>query len=161
MSVIQLTTIIKAPIERCFDLSRSIDLHMESTSGTGERAIAGRTSGLIEHNELVTWRAKHLGVWQQLSSKITEYEYPVYFVDEMVAGAFKSFRHEHHFIADRDVTIMKDIFAFESPMGLLGRWFNQLFLKAYLTRFLTRRNLVIKEYAEGEKWKVLLNKYKP
>lgn len=76
MSVIQLTTIIKAPIERCFDLSRSIDLHMESTSGTGERAIAGRTSGLIEHNELVTWRAKHLGVWQQLSSKITEYEYP-------------------------------------------------------------------------------------
>ena len=158
MATIQLTTTIKAPIERCFNLSRSIDLHMESTGKTGERAIAGRTSGLIEHNETVTWRAKHLGVWQQLTSKITEYEYPVYFVDEMVSGAFKSFRHEHHFMADKDATIMKDMFVFESPFGLLGKWFNQLFLKKYLTGFLAGRNLVIKEYAEGEKWKILLEK---
>src|ERR1700759_359494 len=95
--VIELSTMIDAPIQVCFDLSRSIDLHIESTKQTGEKAIAGRTSGLIEMGESVTWRAKHFGVWQNLTSKITEFKSPDYFTDEMVSGAFKSFRHEHLF----------------------------------------------------------------
>jgi hypothetical protein len=44
---IQLTTAIAAPVKRCFDLARSIDLHMASTDWTGEHAIAGVTAGLI------------------------------------------------------------------------------------------------------------------
>lgn len=59
MPVIYLEPFIDAPIEKCFDLARSIDLHMESTKHTGETAIAGKTSGIIELNETVTWRAKH------------------------------------------------------------------------------------------------------
>jgi hypothetical protein len=47
MATIILDTIINAPIEKVFDLSRNIDLHIESTKQTGERAIAGRTSGLL------------------------------------------------------------------------------------------------------------------
>lgn len=74
MPCISLTTEIKAPIERCFDLSRSIDLHVVSTSGTDEKAVGGRTSGLIEKNETVTWQAVHLGVKQNLTSLITEFE---------------------------------------------------------------------------------------
>jgi hypothetical protein len=60
MPVIHLTTIIKAPIQRVFDLSRSIDLHKESMAHTNERAIAGKTNSLIERGESVTWEAKHL-----------------------------------------------------------------------------------------------------
>jgi ligand-binding SRPBCC domain-containing protein len=151
MTKIELATHINAPIERCFDLSRSIDLHMESTKQTGEKAIAGRTSGLIALGETVTWRAKHLGVWQSLTSKITEFEYPNYFTDEMVEGAFKSIRHEHLFYAVNNQTVMKDIFAFESPYGMLGELFNFLFLGWYMQRLLKKRNRVIKKVAESDR----------
>lgn len=148
MTKIELSTQINAPIERCFDLARSIDLHMVSTKQTGEKAIAGRTSGLIELGETVTWEAKHLGVRQKLSSKITEFNYPNYFTDEMVEGAFKSMRHEHLFYAINGQTLMKDIFVFESPFGWLGELVNFLFLGRYMTKLLKKRNRVIKEAAE-------------
>ncbi|MDP9080386.1 MAG: SRPBCC family protein [Bacteroidota bacterium] len=149
MQIIELSTHINAPIGRCFDLARSIELHVESTKQTGERAIAGCTSGLIELGESVTWRAKHFGIWQNLTSKITEFEYPNYFTDEMVQGAFKSFRHEHLFFAVGDQTVMKDIFIFESPFGKLGELANSLFLGWYMQRLLTARNKTIKMAAES------------
>ncbi|MGN6180182.1 MAG: SRPBCC family protein [Mucilaginibacter sp.] len=149
MSRIELSTRINAPIEKVFDLSRSIDLHMRSTSKTGEQAVAGRTSGLIGLGETVTWRAKHFGIWQQLTSKVTEFNYPTLFIDEMVSGAFKSFRHEHHFAVDDGGTLMRDVFVFESPLGIIGKLFNWLILKRYMTKFLVERNKMIKEEAEA------------
>ena len=145
----EIITTINAPIEKCFDLSRSIDLHLESTKQTGEEAISGRTSGLIELSETVTWQAKHFGIRQTLTSKITEFDYPNLFVDEMVDGAFKSIRHEHHFTRVDDHTLMKDVFMFESPLGILGRIANFLFLKKYMIKLLRERNRVIKEVAEN------------
>jgi ligand-binding SRPBCC domain-containing protein len=150
MPSIHLKTQIKAPVELCFDLARSIDLHIESTRQTGESAIAGKTSGLIELNETVTWRAKHLGVWQTLTSKVTEMEIPYFFADEMVEGAFRSFRHEHYFAESNGYTRMTDVFIFESPYGILGQIANVLFLKQYMRNLLVKRNAVIKEYAERE-----------
>jgi ligand-binding SRPBCC domain-containing protein len=149
MPKIELLTKINAPIEKVFDLARDIDLHMESTRWTGEKAIAGKTSGLIELGETVTWRAKHFGIWQTLTSKITKYERPIYFVDEMVKGTFKSFRHEHHFSSVDGRTLMKDVFVFESPLGVLGQFFNWLILTRYMTRLLEERNRVIRKAAES------------
>ncbi|MFD0763480.1 cell division protein [Mucilaginibacter lutimaris] len=151
MSKIVLTTIINAPAQRCFDVSRDIDVHVASTAHTGERAIAGRTSGLIGAGETVTWRAKHFGVWQNLTSKITEFDSPNYFADEMIEGAFKSFTHKHYFIGDDKQTIMRDEFIFASPLGLLGKLANWLFLKRYMTALLLKRNEVIKKVAERAK----------
>lgn len=148
MATIILETVIHAPVEICFDLSRSIDLHIESTKHTGETAIAGKTSGLISLGETVTWRAKHLGIWQMLTSKITEMHLPDFFADEMVEGAFKSFRHEHYFRVIENGTMMKDVFMFESPMGILGELVNLIFLKGYMKRLLEIRNQVIKTAAE-------------
>jgi ligand-binding SRPBCC domain-containing protein len=148
MPKIELLTKIHAPIEKCFDLARSIDLHMESTKQTGERAIAGRTSGLIGLGETVTWRAQHFGIRQNLTSKITEFDRPNLFVDEMVKSAFKSIRHEHHFIKVDEHTLMKDVFVFESPLGIVGRLFNWLILTRYMTKLLKERNRVIKKVAE-------------
>jgi len=149
MSKIELLININAPIEKVFDLSRSIDLHIESTKQTGEHAIAGRTSGLIELGETVTWRAKHFGIWQNLTSKITEFNSPSFFVDEMVSGAFKSIRHEHHFSVKGNNTLMRDTFVFESPFGVLGKLANWLILKRYMTNLLKVRNEVIKKAAEN------------
>jgi hypothetical protein len=60
MPVIELSTVIRAPRERVFDLARSIDAHQDSTGGTGERAVAGVTKGLIGMNEEVTWGSSAL-----------------------------------------------------------------------------------------------------
>jgi ligand-binding SRPBCC domain-containing protein len=152
MPVIELHTEINAPIKRVFDLARSIDLHLISTKHTGEQAIAGTTTGLINLGETVTWRAKHFFIWQKLTVKVTEMHSPDYFADEMISGAFKSFRHEHFFFAVDGKTIMRDVFVFESPFGILGKLVNLITLKAYMTSLLTQRNLVIKKVAEDGKW---------
>ena len=157
MPIIKLTTEIRGKIEVVFDLARSIDLHKISTAHTKEEAIAGKTSGLISLNETVTWRARHFGIWQELTSKITGFEAPNYFADEMVKGAFKNFKHEHFFEEKSGVTIMKDIFDYSSPFGLLGRSADSLFLKRYMTELLEKRNDTIKYFAESERWKEVLS----
>lgn len=148
MPQIRLETFIRAPIERCFDLSRSIDMHTISTAGTNEKAIAGRTHGLIELNETVTWQATHFCIRQKLTSKITAFEKPFYFRDEQMRGAFRFMEHDHIFTTVENGTLMKDIFNFQSPLGFLGRITDKLVLTKYMTRFLTERNAIIKKYAE-------------
>jgi ligand-binding SRPBCC domain-containing protein len=157
MPSLHLTTFIAAPAKRVFDLSRSINLHKISTMDTQEDAIAGTTTGLINLNETVTWRAKHLYKVRQFTSKIMEMKMPVYFVDEMLHGDFKRFRHEHHFKDIHNGTIMIDVVEFESPYGLIGRLFNKFYLENYMKTFLIKRNNVIKKYAETDRWKVILN----
>ena len=157
MPKIHLTSFITAPVERVFDLSRSINLHQISTASTNEKAIDGVITGLINKNETVTWQARHLFKTRQFTSKITEMQSPVSFTDEMVKGDFTSFYHEHHFKAAQNGTIMIDLVNFETPYGILGKIANRLFLTSYIEKLLTKRNEVIKEYAETQKWKAILN----
>jgi ligand-binding SRPBCC domain-containing protein len=156
MPIIHLTTFIAAPAQRVFDLSRHIGLHRESMAAYKEEAIAGTTAGLIEKEETVTWKAKHVFKTRLLRVKITQLEKYFLFTDEQVQGDFKTMRHEHHFKPCDNGTIMIDIFSYESPYGLIGRWFNSIYLTKYMKRMLEQRNKLIKEVAEGERWKVLL-----
>jgi ligand-binding SRPBCC domain-containing protein len=157
MAVIHLTTFVAAPAERVFDLSRSIDLHKVSTAHTGEQAVAGIQTGLIKINETVTWQAKHLFKKRLFTAQITAMEPFTFFCDEMTAGDFKKFRHEHYFKPAENGVVMIDMIEFESPWGFIGRLFNKLYLKNYLKAFLLKRNDIIKEYATTDKWKLILN----
>jgi len=47
MPLFRTVTEFAAPAEVCFDLARSIDLHVESMVASEERAVGGVTSGLI------------------------------------------------------------------------------------------------------------------
>ncbi len=156
MPVIELTTFINAPIERCFDLARSIDLHQDTASHTNETAIAGTTQGLINKGETVTWKARHFGITQTLTSEISEMNSPFMFEDRMLKGAFKKIQHKHLFEEKAGQTIMKDLFEFESPYGIIGALFNKLVLTNYMKRFLTERNQMIKRVAETEEWRKYL-----
>jgi len=158
MPTIHLTHFIAAPAERVFDLSRSIDLHKKTMAHTQETAVAGTTSGLIGLNETVTWKAKHLFKMRYLRVKITSMEKPFSFTDEMADGDFRSMKHEHHFKQIDNGTLMIDLFSFETPYGPMGKIAEQVFLKKYLRKLLEQRNLIIKEYAESDKWKFVLNK---
>jgi len=156
MPTLDLKIFIAAPTERCFDLATSIDLHRMSTAGTAEEAIAGVTSGLIKSGEQVTWRARHFGIRQTFTSRITLYERPFMFRDEMMQGAFKSFKHDHTFDRVGDHCLMRDVLTFESPGGVIGQMVNRLILTNYLRDFLLKRNEMIKNFAEGEQWKTIL-----
>lgn len=156
MAVIHLETVIDAPLERVFDLARSIEAHQDSAEGTNERPLAGVTSGLLGPEEEVTWEARHLGITQRLRVRMMRLERPRYFQDVMMEGAFHHMQHDHTF-AERDgKTVMIDRFEFSSPCGVVGRVFDRLFLKAYMRRLLVTRNLILKQLAESGAWKKYL-----
>lgn len=157
MITIRLSTPIAAPRERVFDLGRSIDLHTRSLDWTGEEPVAGRMSGLIALGETVTWQARHLGVRQHLTSRISAYDRPAYFQDVMVRGAFAWMEHDHWLDATpQGGTVLRDEFRFAAPLGILGRIAETLVLRRYMTHFLERRNAVIKRVAESEEWREYL-----
>ena len=150
MPVIRLETRINVPIQTCFDLARSIDLHPRTVSRTRERAVAGRTTGLIGAGDTVTFEAVHFGIRQRLSSRVTEFEAPHVFADEMTQGAFRGLRHRHAFAPLPDGgTLMTDTLEFTSPLGVLGRIADGLFLERYMRRFLLGRNRELKRVAES------------
>lgn len=150
MTTIHLLTEINAPINLVFDLARSIDIHKLSTSKSKETAIAGVTNGLINLNETVTWRGKHFGFYLTHKSLISSMEIPTHFIDEMIEGQFKSFRHEHNFKVENGKTIMIDTIIYETPFGFFGEIFDRLLLKNHLTNFIKQRNEYIKNLAEKQ-----------
>lgn len=153
MPTIRLKTTLNAPQERVFNLSRSLDLHIASAAKTKEKVISAKQTGLLDLNEEVTWRAKHLGVYQNLTSKITQFNFPHSFTDEMQKGAFKSFSHQHLFEKiSEEKTQLIDVFEYKSPLGILGKLADKLFLKSYMKHFLLERNQVIKTTAEFDNY---------
>lgn len=149
MTVIELSTYINAPIELVFDLARDLDLHQESTSRTREKIVAGRSTGLVQLDDEITFEAVHFGVRQRLTSKIIELKAPHRFVDRMTNGAFRSLEHIHEFESVKDGTIMRDKMTIAAPLGPLGVVAERLFLAAYMRRFLEERNTFLKRTAES------------
>ena len=153
MPTIHIQLHVDAPSERCFDLSRSIDLHAHSLGHTRERPVGGILTGLIGMGESVTWQATHFGIRQRLTSRITAYDRPHHFRDSMVSGAFRRFDHDHFFEGDgRGGTVMREVFDFDAPFGLIGRIVERMFLARYMSELLIGRSAGVKRIAESEAW---------
>jgi ligand-binding SRPBCC domain-containing protein len=149
-------TVIRAPVERCFDLARSVEVHLAGNIHSGESAVAlvGVISGLIGAGERVTWRARHFGVWHTLTSEITVMDRPAYFHDAMLQGIFRSMHHDHYFRAlSPHETEMRDVFCFAAPLGILGRLAELVVLRRYMRALLRERNAVLREIAESSGWR--------
>jgi hypothetical protein len=157
-------TLIDAPIERCFDLARSVEVHLVVNIHSGEQALAigGITSGLPELSQQVTWRAKHFGVWQNLTSEYTAMQPPTYFQATMVEGIFRSMQADHYFrTLPAGATEMKDLFRVAAPLPILGPLAEALFLRRYMLALLRERNTVIKQIAESNDWQRYIPTYDP
>jgi ligand-binding SRPBCC domain-containing protein len=145
-------TVIHAPIERCFDLARSVEAHLAGNVHWGEQALAtgGVTSGLIGMGQCVTWQARHFGIRQRLTSEITAMDRPRYFQDTMVQGAFRFMKHDHFFRSlPAGETEMRDIFCFAAPLPVLGRLTEIAILRRYMQRLLRERIAVLRDIAES------------
>ena len=148
MPIIKHKQLIKAPIEKCFDLARNVDIHMKTTSKTKEKAVGGVTTALMEEGDIVTFEAVHFGIKQRLTSKVVYMDRPNKFIDIMLKGAFKSFTHTHQFIEEKNGTLMIDVFEYSSPLGPLGVIADQLFLEKYMKEFISSRAKELKRIAE-------------
>jgi ligand-binding SRPBCC domain-containing protein len=145
---IRLETLINAPIERCFDLARSIDAHIASTARTKERVVAGKAHGLLDLGESVTWEGRHFGIRIRQSATITRFDPPHVFIDESSGGPLKAMRHTHQFVKEHGGTLMVDTFEYELPVGGLGRIADRLVIERHMKRFLRERAAFLKAEAE-------------
>jgi ligand-binding SRPBCC domain-containing protein len=155
MTTLEELTLIRAPIERCFDLSLSVEVHELGNVHFGEQAVplAGKTSGVMALGESVTWRARHFGVRQRLTSQITRLDRPHAFQDTMLSGAFAYMQHDHFFRERSDgITEMRDFFRYAAPLPLLGVIAERLVLDRYMRNLLRERNAVVRQVAESDEW---------
>ena len=158
MPTIHLTTFIAAPIDRVFDLSRSIFVHKQSMIKFNETVASGITTGLLSVGEVVTWKSKHLYKTRFFKLKVLDMNPPTSFTEVQIKGDFKSYKHEHFFKPVRNGTLVIDLFHFEIRYGKAGVLFNKVYLTNYIRTVLEHRNKFLKEYAESKKWESLLNK---
>lgn len=149
MPTIILETHINAPPEICFDLMRDIRIHTQTTSQTNEKAVAGVSEGKIGHGQTVTFEGTHFGMRQRLTVKVIEFDRPCLFVDEMIEGRFKAFKHIHEFTPEDGGTLMRDTLEWISPFGVFGKIVDKLLLERHLRDLVGTRNRKLKEIAEG------------
>ena len=153
MYTLRVITVVRAPLERCFDLARSVDAHVHSAGRSGERAVDGRTSGLLGLGDRITFEGRHFGVRQRLTSRVTAFERPAFFQDRMERGAFSALEHDHLFTTEADQTVMTDVVRFVAPLGPLGWAAERLFVAGHLRRFLVERGTLLKRWAESDEWR--------
>ena len=157
MPTIHLTTFIAAPIERVFDLSRHLAIYKVSIQQRNERFSSGAASNLVSQGETMTFQAKHLGKTRLVTTRVTELQKPSRLVQEQVKGDLLHFRHEHHFKRVDNGTILIDMIDFDGPRDVVGKLIGKLYLKEYLEKFINKRNSLIRQYAETDKWRAVLS----
>ena len=150
MPQIIVKTEIDADIDTCFDLARDVGLYYNTLEKFTEIPISGKVTGLMEAGDYVTWETNHLSLMQHLTLKVTEFEKPILFVDEMVRGEFKNYRHEHIFEVENDKTVMIDKFEFESPYGIFEKLVDWVFLKRHFKKLVLTRNKTLRLHAEAK-----------
>lgn len=141
MGRFEVVTHVAAPVRRVFEVSLEVEVHTTSMGAASERAIDGVTSGRLRLGDTVTWLARHFGIRWRMTSRISAWDPPRYFVDEQVSGPFQYWRHAHHFESDGyGGTIMRDVIEFAAPLGPLGAIAEALVLRRYMSRLIRIRN---------------------
>ncbi|MEO3810352.1 SRPBCC family protein [Sphaerisporangium sp. B11E5] len=151
MPSFEIVTHVTAPPERVFDISLDVDVHTASMAGSSEKAVGGVTTGSLKLGDIVTWQARHFGIRWRMTSTISAYDRPGYFVDEQVSGPFERWYHAHCFRPDgHGGTVMSDVVEFAAPLGPLGRVAEMLALRHYMPKLILIRNRHIKQAAEAD-----------
>jgi ligand-binding SRPBCC domain-containing protein len=146
MPTLIIETEINAPPEICFELIRAATRRTNSVVETDTQ----ESHDEIRLGETVAFESKSFGFTQKLVVKVTEAEKPRSFTDEMIEGNFKFFRHVHEFIPQNYGTLLRDVFVWASPFGIIGKIADELFVKNLLRKTATRRNAELKRMAESK-----------
>ena len=150
MTEIEICTSIAAPPDVCFDLARDVEFHAQSLEHTGERVTLRPAHPLLRLGDEVEFEGRHIGVRQRLRARITAFDRPRHFRDEMVRGAFRVFVHDHLFEPTPGGTTMRDRIRFAAPLGVFGLAVERAVLAPYLRRLIAARGQAIREAAEAQ-----------
>ena len=144
---------VRAPPGRCFDLARSVDLHVDSSREIGARAVAGRTSGLSGAGDTTTWSARFCGLRFSMTTRIENFSPPASYGDRLTRGLLRQFAHVYQFepVPD-DGCVMSDELTVEAPFGPLGRIMERFYLARTMRGLVQQRLEHIRRVAEGDDW---------
>lgn len=156
MPIIHVTTVVHAPIERVFDLSRNVSLQRKCIS-SNETIVSGKTSGLLQAGEEITWQTRRLGKAWIVKLQTARMELHSFFEEIMLHGDFALLKHQHHFKAMANGTVMIDVFEYEQSHRGWAKPLMQMLFTKYWRRLLEQRNEMIKSVAESDKWMHFLN----
>ena len=146
--------LVHAPVDRCFQLSCSLQLVHEEL---GMNAVRGKTTGLVAGGDVIRWEGWQLGMKHFHVSHISSFQQPAFFQDTMVEGRFKTFQHDHHF---REVAgggaspaaLLEDELRFSLPFGALGSLVARTIMVPHIQKLMLSRFGRIKRIAEGQDW---------
>jgi hypothetical protein len=157
MTVIVYETHVRAPAERCFDLVRSVQLHVDSSTDIAARAVGGRCHGLSNKGDETVWSARFCGLRFRIATRIDKLTCPTKFGDRHTCGLLRQFQHVYRFkpLADGGC-VMSDELAVEAPFGPLGRLAEWLYLTRRMRQPVRQRLECIKAVAESEQWRQYL-----
>lgn len=157
MPRIHLTSFIQAPADRVIALSRSLSLRKKTLKPGAEQILSSAGDALLKTGETITLRARHFGKTREITARITESPESMGFTEEQVRGDLRSYRHEYHFKPTENGTILIDVVEFEGPRDLLGALASRFFLKSYLQKMMEKKNTLLRQYAESDKWQAVLS----
>ena len=152
MQTIRRTTVINAPVDRCFLLSLRVDIHVDHPSGRRGEPLYGVSLA----GQTVTWSGKHLGLPFEHTSLVDRYRPYSYFRDVTTSKRLALFEHEHHFASLDGGTRIRDEIRFAAPPGPLSR-FAESRLQRNLLDFIKARNLRVRQVAESDQWRRYLD----
>ena len=157
MQVIFCETRVGAPAARCFDLARSVPLHVDSSRSIGARAIGGRRHGLSGEGDETVWSARFCGLRFRMATRIAGFTYLTQFSDRLMRGLLRRFEHVYrcHPLPDGNC-LLSDELTVEAPFGPLGRLMESLYLTRRMRHLVQQRLEHIKAVAESEEWRQYL-----
>lgn len=154
MTIVRHEVRVRAPVGRCFDLARNVDLHVDSSTAIGARAVGGRRSGLSGDGDATTWSARFFGVRFRMTTQVGDFSPPTSFADRLTHGLLRRFAHLYRFAPTPDGgCVMSDELTVEAPLGLLGKLLERLYLARRMRDLVRWRIEHIKRVAESEEWR--------
>ncbi len=156
MPKLQFTTLIHAPIQRVFDLTRCVSLHKRHFEKHNIVPVLGKYSGLLDPRDHVSWKGKFGRKVRQIAVEVTEMKAPGYFKMEFQKDLFDQFSHEVYLTGIENGTIVMDHISYELPPKTFSLNLNNRCVKKWVTDLLKERNALCKEYAEGNNWHAIL-----
>jgi ligand-binding SRPBCC domain-containing protein len=118
--------------------------------------LDGGSEGLMGLEDKISFRLTFLGRTRELVTRIDALEFPDMFNSTLVRGTFKRLRHQHFFKPIENGTLLIDLLEYEPAFGAFGRLADNLVVRAFLRKYLDAKNRLIKQYAEGEKWRIVI-----
>ena len=147
--VLRESQLIRAPIDRCFLLSTSVEIvHQELAM----QAVAGRTAGLAVEGDVIRWQGWQLGWRHHHVSQINHYQRPSFFQDRMIEGRFACFEHDHHLRETAAGTMLEDELRFSLPFGLFGALLARFIVMPHIRNLMRTRFAKLQGIAETQEW---------